>query len=218
MAGPRGATARVESVNVGRSSGLLAAGQLVMTGIFKDPVAGRVRVRGMNLDGDEQADLAVHGGSDQAVYAYRVDDLEHWAGVQGHPIAPGSMGENLTISGLDPTEAVIGERWSLGSAVLEVTGPRVPCYKLGIRMGDPGFVKRFAKARRPGAYLRVVVPGELGAGDAIEAVDRPDHGITVGDVVDICYRDRDRAGRLLAVPQLAARWAAWARGVTTNTR
>src|SRR3954454_16990287 len=120
----------------------------------------------------------MHGGPDKAVYAYGAEDTEWWEAELGRPLGPGAFGENLTTRGLPVSEAVIGERWAVGTALLEVAQPRLPCFKLGLRMGDPGFLKRFAAAGRPGAYHRVVREGEIAAGDRIEVVRRPAHGIT----------------------------------------
>ena len=153
-------------------------GHTVWTAIWKSPVEGRVPLRGVNLRGDDQADRSAHGGPDKAVYAYGVEDTEWWEAELGRSLGPGAFGENLTVRGLPVSGAVIGERWSVGSTLLEVAQPRLPCFKLGLRMGDPRFLKRFAAAGRPGAYLRVIREGDIGAGDAIEVVSRPDHGVT----------------------------------------
>jgi len=142
----------------------------VSTAIWKAPVDGRVVLRGVNLAGDDQADRRVHGGPDKAVYAYAVEDLRWWAaGDGGDParFTPGAFGENLTTAGIDLGGCAIGDRWRVGGAVLEVAQPREPCFKLGIRMGDDEFPGRFERAGRPGAYLRVVHEGDLGAGDEI---------------------------------------------------
>src|SRR3954468_24072522 len=168
----------VESVNVGEPRSVDVNGHKVLTAIWKYPVAGRVPVRGVNLEGDDQADRSVHGGPDKAVYAYSAEDTEWWESQLGRPLDPAASGGNLPPRGLPVSEAVIGERWAVGSTLLEVAQPRLPCFKLGIRMGDPRFLKRFAAAARPGAYLRVVREGDLGAGDAIEVVSRPAHGVT----------------------------------------
>jgi MOSC domain-containing protein YiiM len=200
----------VESVNVGTPRAVAWRGRTVVTAIWKAPVAGRVRVRGGSLDGDRQADLAVHGGVDRALYAYAGEDLDWWAGQLDRWVGPGSFGENLTTRGLDVTGAVVGERWRAGGVLLEVSGPRAPCYKLGIRMGSQRFPRRFAAAGRPGAYLRVLEEGEVAAGDAVEVVHRPSHGLTVGDVADAYHHDHAQAPRLLEAPELADDWREWA--------
>lgn len=162
--------ARVVSVNVGRPRKVQHLGRPKTTAIVKEPVDGRVLVSGVNVEGDEQADKRVHGGPEQAVYAYAFEDYEWWQRELGKPLEPGTFGENLTLEGVDVTNARIGERWQIGSVVLEVTSPRLPCWKLGQRMGDQKFVARFADAARYGAYLRIVREGELGAGDAVRVV------------------------------------------------
>ncbi|HLO35258.1 MAG TPA: MOSC domain-containing protein, partial [Candidatus Deferrimicrobium sp.] len=164
--------AGIRSVNVGRPRTLEFRDGVVSTASWKSPVSGRVRVRGVNLDGDDQADREVHGGPDKAVYAYASEDTGWWAQELGRPLEPGTFGENLTTFGLDLAGAVVGERWAVGSTVLEVSQPRIPCYKLGIRMGDPMFPRQFAAAGRPGAYLRIVSEGDIGAGDAIRVLSR----------------------------------------------
>src|SRR5262249_5908509 len=154
---------------------------------------GRVKVRGINLDGDEQADRVARGGPDKAVYAYGVEDQRWWAGEIGRPLAHAEVGENLTTEGIDVTNALVGERWEVGTALLEVSEPRIPCWRLGVRMRDRHFPRRFTKAGRPGAYLRIVAEGDVGAGDAIRVVSRPDHGVSIGDVFRIFVRDRHEA-------------------------
>lgn len=170
---------RVHSVNVARPRPVPWRGGMVMTGIFKQPAAGPVPVRGVNLEGDDQADRSVHGGPDKAVYAYALEDIVWWERELGMPLDPGAFGENLTTVGIDVTGATIGERWAIGTAVLEVAQPRQPCFKLGIRFGDQRFVRRFARAGRPGAYLRIVEPGMIEAGAAIRIIHVPSHGIRI---------------------------------------
>jgi len=158
---------RVESVNVGLPRTVEWFGRSVLTSIWKDPVAGRVRAEGVNLAGDAQADLRVHGGPDKSVYVYSVEDYGWWAEELGIKHGPGTFGENLTVSGVDCSNAIEGEVWRIGSATFVTTQPRQPCFKLGIRMGDAGFVQRFAEAGRAGIYLRIAEPGDVGAGDEI---------------------------------------------------
>ena len=198
------------SVNVGGIRQFEFDGREAVSAIWKAPVAGRVAVRGVNLEGDDQADRAVHGGPDKAVYAYAMEDLQWWKGELGRPLEYGEMGENLTTEGVDVNGALVGEHWEIGNAVLEVTEPRVPCWRLGVRMEDKRFPRRFTQAGRPGAYLRIVVEGDVGAGDAIRVVGQPDHGLTVGDVFRIYTRDRDEVARLLLVPQMPSSWKQWA--------
>ena len=203
------APALLLSVNVGTPRRVPYRGNEVATSIYKEPVAGRVAARGVNVAGDEQADLRVHGGPDKAVYAYSREDYEWWEGELDRPLDPGTFGENLTVSGLDPSAAVIGERWRIGSTVLEVSEPRFPCFKLGIRMGSQAFLKRFANARKPGAYLRIIAEGELGAGDPIEVKDVPGHGVTIGRFAHVYLGHREDLGELLAAEQLSGDWRDW---------
>ena len=205
-----GGPARVASVNVGKVRTVLLDGQPVQTAIWKSPVNGSVRLKGVNFDGDDQADRTAHGGPDKAVYAYAAEDLSWWAGEHGRDVGPGTFGENLTTIGIDLADAVIGERWAVGSTVLEVAQPRIPCFKLGIRMGDRRFPALFAAAARPGAYLRIIVPGEIAADDAIRVVSRPRHGLTVGIVERAYHADRRLVPRLLTAPELPESWVDWA--------
>jgi MOSC domain-containing protein YiiM len=192
-------------------------GRSVQTAIWKSPVPGRVRLQGVNLDGDDQADRSVHGGPDKAVYAYAAEDLAWWTRELGRDVPPGSFGENLTTNGIELSRAEIGERWAVGPAVLEVSQPRIPCYKLGIRMGDRHFPARFARAGRPGAYLRIVEPGDIEAGDEIHVLCRPGHGLTIGVVERAYHADRTLVPRLLEVPQLPESWVGWAQHVIAVT-
>jgi len=160
----------VVSVNVGLPRVVEWHGRNVETAIWKAPVEGRVPVRGVNVDGDGQADLRVHGGPDKAVYSYAVEDYAWWSDALGRTLASGTFGENLTVAGVDLSGAQVGSRWRVGTTLLEVTQPRFPCFKLGIRMGDAGFVEQFERAARFGAYFRIVEDGEVGAGDGIELV------------------------------------------------
>ncbi|MEA2661957.1 MAG: hypothetical protein QOH08_1529 [Chloroflexota bacterium] len=175
--------ARVVSVNVGRPREIQVGAKLVRTSIWKDPVAGRIGVRGVNVDGDDQSDRRAHGGDDQAVYAYAREDLDWWGARLGLALPPGTFGENLTTEGLDVSGARTGERWQVGSVLLEVTKPRLPCYKLEARMDRPGFIAEFIDGGRPGAYLRIVEEGELGAGDPVRIVSRPEETPSMAEVM-----------------------------------
>ena len=185
----------VVSVNVGRPAPLSTGRRVVESSIAKAPVEGPVTVRGVNLAGDEQADRSVHGGPDQAVYAYASEDTAFWSDVVGRELPPAAFGENLTLEGVDVSGARIGERWRIGSAELRITGPRVPCFKLEARIGVPGFQRAFLHAGRPGAYLAILEEGELQAG-AVEIVHRPEHDVTVALVIEALILDRDRVGEL----------------------
>ena len=201
----------IVSVNVGRVRTVDRGGEHVTTGIFKEPVTGRVRLRGVNLDGDDQADRGVHGGHDRAAYAYASEDYDWWSAELGRACPPGTFGENLTLRGLDINGALIGERWRVGSAVVQVTSPRVPCYKLAMKMGDPKFVRRFAAALRPGAYLSIVEEGDVAAGDDVDIVHRPAHALTLTDMTRIYFFERERIAELVDVGDLPAEWRDWAR-------
>lgn len=204
------------SVNVGTPRPVAWRAGIAHTSIFKVPVDGPVAVRGVNLDGDDQADRTVHGGPDKAVYAYAREDLDWLAGEVGRPLGPGMVGENLTTAGMAVSDAVVGERWRIGEVELEVCAPRVPCFKLGIRMGDSGFPRRFAAAGRPGAYLRILAEGTVAAGAAVVVAHRPAHGVTVGDVAHAYHHDRAGAAALLAAPELAQGWREWAGSILSR--
>ncbi len=201
---------RLLSVNVGRPRQFEYKGRAAESAIWKLPVEGRVLVRDNNVQGDEQADGSVHGGPDKAVYAYAQEDYEWWGEELGRQLEPGEFGENLTTEGLDLTNALVGERWEVGSTVLEVSEARMPCWKLAVRVDDKGFPRHFLAAGRPGAYLRILQEGVLGSGDEIRVVHRPEHDLTMGDLARIYAGDRSEAGRLLAVPRLSDSWREWA--------
>jgi len=204
-------SARIVSVNLGVPREAEWQGRRFTTAIVKTPAAGPVALRGVNFAGDDQADRTVHGGPDKAVYAYAAEDYAWWEGELGAPLGPGTFGENLTTAAVDTSGAVVGERWRIGGALLEVAGPRVPCYKLGWRMNDVHFIKRFGLALRPGAYLRIVEPGPVERGNAVEVLARPAHGFTVREVSRIFFFEPRRVPELLDVPELSASWHAWAR-------
>lgn len=208
---PEPVLGRVDSVNVGAPRPVEVNGHTVLTAIWKSPVEGRVPLRGVNFRGDDQADRTVHGGPDKAVYAYASADTEWWEAELGVSLGPGAFGENLTVSGLPVSGAVIGERWEVGGALLEVAQPRLPCFKLGIRMGDPRFLKRFAAAGRPGAYLRVVREGEIGAGDRIDVVSRPAHRVTSALVSRAIVGEPQLLAAALQAPELAVDMRDWLR-------
>ncbi len=185
-------TARLISVNVGEPRELLWMGRTVKTGIFKDAIRGRVAVRRLNLNGDKQADLSVHGGLDKAVYLYPAEHYVYWQEeYPGMQLPWGMFGENLTTEGMLEDEVSIGDQFRVGSVELMVTQPRLPCYKLGIRFGREDIIKRFMAAGRPGFYLRVLQEGEVGAGDTIERISRDDGEVTVSDVFRLIGKDRD---------------------------
>lgn len=180
---------RVASVNVVHALVPDVRGDLDRTAIDKRPVPHRVAVQpagdgGVGLAGDQIYDTRHHGGRDQAVYAYAAEDRVWWSAELGRDLAPGQFGENLSTEGVDVTGAVIGERWVVGDdgLVLEVTGPRIPCSTFQGFLGEPQWVRRFTEHGASGAYLRVVNPGTVGEGDGVTVIDRPAHGVTIGDV------------------------------------
>ncbi|MET0490631.1 MAG: MOSC domain-containing protein [Acidimicrobiales bacterium] len=203
--------ASVVSVNVGEQRDVEWFGRTVRTAIWKEPVAGRIAVRGVNLAGDDQADRRVHGGPDKAVYAYALEDYGWWCDELGEVVGPGTFGENLTTEGLDLSAAVVGERWRVGTTVLEVAQPRQPCAKLGMRMGDPAFRERFDEAGRPGAYLRIVEEGDVGAGDPVEVIHRPEHGLTIAGLYQrIGHPTPEGLQQVVATPDVPETLRAWA--------
>ncbi|MGY1803859.1 MOSC domain-containing protein [Blastococcus sp. SYSU D00922] len=185
-------TGRLEAVCVSgpRPIRLPRAGDTT-SAIDKRPVAGRVTVHPLGLDGDVQVNKKWHGGEGQALYAYAQEDADWWAAELGRELPPGSFGENLRTRGLDLTGAVLGERWRIGDVLVEVTAPRTPCAKLQAHWGVPRLIKRFTERGLPGAYLRVLETGDIGAGDEIEVVERPHHGITIRTAFRAFTTDRD---------------------------
>lgn len=167
------------------------SGSVGSTGIDKRPVDRRVRLFDDHVDGDSVLDTTHHGGHDKAVYAYANEDAEFWKHRTTFPITYGSFGENLTTSGLDCTNAVIGEKWRIGEAVLQVVQPRFPCVVFAGYWDHPGLVKEFTAEARPGVYLAIVEEGTVGAGDEIDVFDRPSHGVTVGEVFRAKSGERD---------------------------
>ena len=201
---------RVLSVNVGQAREFEYNGRPARSAIWKLPVAGRIAARGVNLAGDDQADRQAHGGPDKAIYAYAIEDIRWWEHELGRPLQPGEFGENLTTEGIDVNGGLVGERWEIGSTLLEVSEPRVPCWRLGVRMNDKHFPRLFIEALRPGAYLRILAEGDVGAGDEIRVVERPDHDLTIRDILRIYARDRAEVGRFLAIPRMSESWREWA--------
>jgi MOSC domain-containing protein YiiM len=195
------------SVCVGLPREVSWKGKPVTTGIFKQPVAGRVMMRSLNLDGDRQADLTVHGGAEKAIYAYPMEHYAYWQQELPNEALPwGAFGENLTIEGLSETTVNIGDCFRIGTAEVMVTQPRFPCFKLNLKFGRDDMVKRFLNSRLSGIYFSVVQEGEVGKGDPIELVRRDENNITVADIVQIYVREAndDLVRRAIQVPALAA--------------
>lgn len=196
------------SVNVGVPRSVTWKGETVTTGIFKNPVEGRLRVGKLNLEGDRQADLSVHGGPDKAVYAYPMEHYSYWRKqLGGEELGWGMFGENFTTQGLLETSVKIGDRFRIGSAELVVTQPRVPCYKLGLKFARDDMVKLFMASGRSGVYFRVLKEGEAGAGDALEQIGREQNSLSVSDITNLYTQKTrnhdllDQAARLEALPE-----------------
>jgi MOSC domain-containing protein YiiM len=209
--------ARVLSVSRGQEADLVIGGRPARTAIDKRPANCAVEVGPLGLDGDTVGDKVNHGGLDQAVYAYGREDLDWWAEQLGRELRNGMFGENLTTAGIDVSGALIGETWRVGGAVLQVTSPRIPCNTFKAWMGEePHWVKRFAAAGRPGAYLRVLTPGTVAAGDDLEVVSRPVVAVTVAESMRAFYGDHDLMRRLLEVAGRSAKWDEIAAGVLSR--
>jgi MOSC domain-containing protein YiiM len=171
------------AIHVGRPAELLFNGRKVLSAIYKRPVTGPVMLRRFNLDGDQQADLKVHGGPDKAVYCYPSEHYAAWSGELGRPLDFGFFGENLTLSGLRDETLHIGDVLSVGEAVLQVSQPRLPCFKLGIKFGDKRFVARFLQSRRCGFYCRVLQEGMIEPRQSIEIVERAESHLTIAESI-----------------------------------
>lgn len=201
---------RVVSVNVSLPRIVESHGKLVETGIFKEPVAGVVAVRRLNLDGDRQADLSVHGGPEKAVYAYPAEHYPFWRAEYPDMTLPwGMFGENLTTEGLAEHAVCIGDRFTVGTAELQAVQPRIPCYKLGIKFGRDDILKRFLASRFSGIYFAVLREGVVAAGDPITLVERATHGISITAITEL-YLDRKPdlvyMRRVAELPELAEVW------------
>jgi MOSC domain-containing protein YiiM len=198
------------SVNVGLPRVVASDGKPVSTGIFKEPVADRIMLRTLNLDGDRQADHSVHGGPTKAVYAYPSAYYEYWKREMPEIKLPwGMFGENFTTTGLFETELNIGDRFRIGSAIVMVTEPRMPCYKLGIRFGRPDIIKRFLASGRTGFYFAVLQEGEVGAGDSIELVERTKDSLRISDITALYTHEKNNVvllRRAIDVPALPESW------------
>ncbi len=201
---------KIVSVNVGRPREIDWKGKTIRTSIFKEPVQGRVRLEALNFVGDEQADLSVHGGPQKAVYGYASEHYDFWRQeLPGVHLPWGAFGENLTTEGLLEEEINIGNRYQLGSAVVMVTQPRIPCYKLGVRFGRDDIVKRFLKSGRPGFYFSVIQEGEVGAGDALELDYREAADVTVADILRLYVTDKQNLSLTQRAVQVAALADGW---------
>jgi MOSC domain-containing protein YiiM len=201
---------RLLSVNVAMSAVVAANGQRVKTSIFKKPVAGSVLVRTLNLEGDEQSDLRVHGGPHKAVYAYSAENAAHWREyLRRDDLGPGSFGENLTVEGLTDPEIAVGDELEIGTARFVVTQPRIPCFKLGIALGMPEFPKIFHWAGRNGFYLRVLKEGQIEAGDEIRITPAREPRMTIAELVQLSNSKEltpPQLERIMALDALTPSW------------
>ncbi len=201
---------RVISVNVGLPREVVWKGKTVLTGIFKEPVAGRIPARRLDLDGDRQADLSVHGGPEKAIYVYPAEHYSYW-----HKQFPtmdlpwGMFGENLTVEGLEEKTVHIGDQFRIGTAQVVVTQPRFPCYKLGIKFQRDDILKRFLQSGLTGFYLAVLEEGEIGAGDPITLLERDENAVAVADITRLYTKDKKNLAllqRAVAVKALPESW------------
>ena len=201
------------SVNVGLPRTVMKNGDPVLTAIFKEPVSGRVMLGTLNLDGDRQADLSVHGGPSKAVYVYPSEHYDYWKRELPEMKLPwGMFGENFTTAGLIESELSIGDKFRVGSALVMVTEPRMPCYKLRIKFGRPDIVKRFLASERTGFYFAVLQEGEVGAGDQIELIERGKRSVTVSDITHLYTREKrniDLLRRAIEVEALPESWKSY---------
>jgi MOSC domain-containing protein YiiM len=198
------------SVNVGLPRIVMSNGDPVSTGIFKEPVAGRVMLRTLNLDGDRQADLSVHGGPSKAVYVYPSEHYDYWKHELPEMKLPwGMFGENFTTTGLFESELNIGDKFQVGSAIVRVTEPRMPCYKLGIRFGRSDIVKRFLASERTGFYFAVLQEGEVGAGDGIQLIEASKRSVKVSDITQLYTREKHNIALLRRAIEVEALPDSW---------
>jgi MOSC domain-containing protein YiiM len=201
---------KIISLNVGRPRLVMWNGQAVSTGIYKTPAGGRVMLRTLNLDGDRQADLTVHGGPDKAAYAYPAEHYGYWReALPGAELPWGMFGENFTTEGLDESSTHIGDRFRIGAAEVTVTQPRLPCHKLAVKFGRTDILKQLLASGRTGFYLSVQCEGEVGVGDEVELIGRDGNGVTVADILRLYVSDGGDVKtlrRAVAVEALPESW------------
>lgn len=201
---------RIISVNVGLPREVTWQGRRIRTGIFKEPVRGPVRLCKLNVDGDGQADLSVHGGPSKAVYAYPFEHYDYWKNeLPDMRLTCGMFGENLTIEGLLEKEVDIGDRFRIGQAEVVATEPRVPCFKLGVKFGRPDMVKRFLLSRRTGFYFAVLREGEIKAGDAMERLGRDSSDVSVADIIRLYAFEKGDPATLWRIARLQTLPESW---------
>ena len=210
MNSPMDSAAKVLSVNVTACVHEGAwTGSEGRTGIDKRAVTGPIKVSNNSLAGDVIVDRKHHGGYDKAVYAYSREDADWWSGQIGKEIPNGLFGENLTTQGIDVNESLIGERWKIGSAVLEISEPRIPCRVFAGFWDRPTLIKDFTNAKRPGAYLRIIEEGEFQAGDKIEIISKPEHNVSIRDVFEAKSGERGKIAELKEVKQFSEKYKEW---------
>jgi MOSC domain-containing protein YiiM len=201
---------KILSLNVGLPRLVLRDGEPVSTGIFKEPVPGRVFLRTLNLDGDRQADLSVHGGPTKAVYGYPSEHYDFWKRELPEMTLPwGMFGENFTTEGLIESEINIGDKFGVGTAKIMVTEPRMPCYKLGLKFGRTDIIRRFLQSERSGFYFAVLEEGEVGAGDQFELIEQNEQGVKVSDITRLYVRDKENVDLLQRAIQVEALPESW---------
>lgn len=216
---------KLVAVSVGLPREVEWRGGLVSTGIYKQPVEGRIALRRLNLDGDQQADLTVHGGEHKAVYCYPIEHYEYWKReLPGRALPTAIFGENFTTEGLAETTVHVGDRFAIGSAEVVVTQPRMPCYKLGIRFESDGMVKRFLESKRSGFYLAVTHEGEVGAGDEIRLIARHPAEVAIADITRLYVAKRygrediESVRRALEIEALPGGWKQYFRDRLAKAR
>jgi len=208
---------KLVSVNIGLPRRVVWQGREITTGIFKEPVGGAIRLRTLNLDGDRQADLSVHGGASKAVYAYPAEHYDYWRDeLPGAALPWGMFGENFATEGLLEDDVHIGDRFRVGEAEVIVTEPRLPCYKLGVKFGRTDMVKRFLASRRTGFYFAVLREGEVTAGDAIEPLDRDPLAVSVADITRLYAFEKDDLPTMRRAVQAEALAGGWRRYFETE--
>ena len=201
---------KLVSVSVGLPRVVMSNGDPVSTGIFKEPVAGRVVLRTLNLDGDRQADLSVHGGPSKAVYAYPSEHYDYWTHEFPEMKLPwGMFGENFTTAGLLETELNVGDKFRVGSTIVMATEPRMPCYKLGIRFGRSDIIKRFLASERTGFYFAVLQEGEVGVGDPMELIEKSQDSLRLSDITALYTREKHNVGLLRRAIKVATLPESW---------
>lgn len=203
-------TSKILSVNVSIPKEIEFEGQKVTTGIFKEPVEGRIMLRTLNLDGDKQADLTVHGGPDKAVYAYPIEHYQFWRKVYPNTEMPNGMfGENFTIEGLMESEVSVGDSFEIGSSKVIATQPRMPCYKLGVKFGRMDVLKKFLASGRSGIYFKVLKEGEVGTGDPIIKIKKDTNRVAISDIVRMYASDKEDINMMQRAVKVEALSEGW---------